>query len=112
MANSGFNISEQTLTQAVNGVNTCASTMRTTMSTLDGQLSALHGNYQGQQQVAFVKAHTTAQDFSTRLNKDLQAMEELLGQAGASYGHGDSDVSADLSSLAGRDPSGYGGLGI
>jgi uncharacterized protein YukE len=109
MSNPGFHISEQTLTGAINGVNSAAANMRPAMSTIEGQLAALNGSYQGQQKLAFDKVQTTAQDFGARLGRDLTTMEQLITEAGKSYGGGDSDVAEALANLANHDPSGYAG---
>lgn len=100
-----FTINDADLIQAINGTATCAASMRSSMSTAEQQL-ALKGLY-GSQKVAFTRAHDTAQQFGARLNKDLQRMEDLLTQAGQSYGHGDAEVADALLNLASHDPSGY-----
>lgn len=106
-----FHISQATLNQAINGTETCANTMRQIMSTTESNLASLthSGQYIGSQQVAFARAHTAAQEFATRLNKDLNTMQQLMAQAGKAYGSADSTAHDDFSQLSNSGPDAFTG---
>jgi len=105
------------LKRAVDGTAHAAATIHQIMTTTETNLTALTSSpqYQGQQQLAFVQAHNKAQEVGTRLQRDLDTLQQLLAQASRTYGSTDADKAQHFSQLAGMDPtdmaSGYSGGG-
>jgi uncharacterized protein YukE len=124
MSSQQYTANEADFIRAANGTETAADSIQQITSNLEQQLSTLShsAQYQGTQQVAFVKAHTVAQNAATRLQKDLRNLMDILNQAKAGYIHADDEAAsalttvansgAEMSSLGHHAGAAAGGLGI
>lgn len=103
MANE-FELDPAVATKAAKDTGDVGQAMKGEMTKLAGQLEVLTNSaaYQGKQAVAFTNTHTQAQDYATRLHKDLDTMQEILTKVAQHTASVDEEVEQNYTRLAGQ----------
>ena len=92
MSSPGFQADSAAMTRAVQGFEETASNAKTTMASLESELTETLRNYKGDQAVAFWDLQRRLQEKMTSAVRELDTMSQLVHTSHTNYNSGDSDV--------------------
>lgn len=92
MSSPGFQADSAAMTRAVQGFEETATSAKSTMASLESELTEALRNYKGDQAVAFWDLQRRLQEKMTAAVKELDTMSQLVHTSHQNYGRGDADV--------------------
>lgn len=101
MSSPGFQADAAAMTRAVQGFEETASNAKTTMASLESELTESLRNYKGDQAVAFWDLQRRLQEKMTIAVKELDNMSSLVHTTHVNYNHGDADAGSSFSGVGG-----------
>ncbi|MGW4484540.1 WXG100 family type VII secretion target [Amycolatopsis sp. NPDC004368] len=99
MSSPGFQADSAAMTRAVQGFEETASNAKTTMASLESELTETLRNYKGDQAVAFWDLQRRLQEKMQAAVKELDTMSQLVHTSHTNYNTGDSDVHQSFQSV-------------
>nr|WP_205215361.1 hypothetical protein [Amycolatopsis albispora] len=100
MSSAGYQSDAAAMTRAVQGFEETASGAKTTMASLEAELTETLRNYKGDQAVAFWDLQRRLQEKMALAVRELDTMSSLVNQSFHNYGSGDADVAQQLHSVS------------
>jgi uncharacterized protein YukE len=100
MSSPGFQADSAAMTRAVQGFEETATNAKSTMASLESELTEALRNYKGDQAVAFWDLQRRLQEKMAAAVKELDTMSNLVNQSFHNYGSGDADVSQQLRNVS------------
>ncbi|ATY10591.1 WXG100 family type VII secretion target [Amycolatopsis sp. VS8301801F10] len=100
MSSPGFQADSAAMTRAVQGFEETASNAKTTMASLESELTETLRNYKGDQAVAFWDLQRRLQEKMGAAVRELDTMSQLVHTSHANYNAGDSDVHQSFQSVS------------
>nr|WP_072480750.1 hypothetical protein [Amycolatopsis australiensis] len=88
------------MTRAVQGFEETATNAKSTMASLESELTEALRNYKGDQAVAFWDLQRRLQEKMSVAVKELDTMSQLVHTSHANYGRGDADVHQSFQGVA------------
>ncbi|GAA1981475.1 WXG100 family type VII secretion target [Amycolatopsis minnesotensis] len=96
MSSAGYQSDAAAMTRAVQGFEETASDAKTTMASLETELTETLRSYKGDQAIAFWDLQRALQEKMAAAVRELDTMSSLVNQSFHNYGSGDADVSHQL----------------
>ncbi|MFD9891885.1 WXG100 family type VII secretion target [Amycolatopsis sp. NPDC058986] len=96
MSSPGFQSDSAAMTRAVQGFEETASNAKTTMASLESELTETLRNYKGDQALAFWDLQRRLQEKMGAAVRELDTMSQLVHSSHANYNRGDADTSSSF----------------
>ncbi|WP_410660703.1 WXG100 family type VII secretion target [Amycolatopsis sp. lyj-112] len=101
MTGTGYQADAAAMVRAVQGFEETASNAKTTMASLESELTQTLHNYKGDQAVAFWDLQRRLQEKMTVAVNELNTMSRLVHESNRNYSSGDEQVRESMTGVSG-----------